>query len=105
MSGRCQRSKTRWAPSVPAAPGPGVRRMAARYVVTDPTRAYFGTDTRAHELLIGAALAVLLITRPRLHTDRRARKAAAFAGPVALGVVAVSFLTVDDQSAARRLVL
>ncbi|HZP28662.1 MAG TPA: acyltransferase family protein [Acidimicrobiia bacterium] len=34
--------------------------MAAVYDPTDPSRAYYGTDTRAHALLVGALLAILL---------------------------------------------
>ncbi|MFI5960409.1 acyltransferase family protein [Cryptosporangium sp. NPDC051539] len=37
--------------------------MAVRYTAEDPSRAYYGTDTRVFELLIGAAAAVL---RPRV---------------------------------------
>jgi peptidoglycan/LPS O-acetylase OafA/YrhL len=35
--------------------------MAATYQSGDPSRAYYGTDTRAHVLLIGALTAVLLL--------------------------------------------
>ncbi len=37
---------------------------AVLFTPIDTTRAYFGTDTRAQELLVGAALAVLLLNRP-----------------------------------------
>ncbi|MFG1921694.1 acyltransferase family protein [Cryptosporangium sp. NPDC048952] len=33
--------------------------MAVRYNADDPSRAYYGTDTRVHELLIGAGAAIL----------------------------------------------
>jgi peptidoglycan/LPS O-acetylase OafA/YrhL len=36
--------------------------MRARFVPGDPTRAYYATDARAHELLIGALLALALLT-------------------------------------------
>jgi peptidoglycan/LPS O-acetylase OafA/YrhL len=38
--------------------------MAALYEPGYPERAYFGTDARAHQLLIGGALAVLMELRP-----------------------------------------
>lgn len=37
--------------------------MAALYEPADPTRVYFGTDTRAQQLLVGAGLAWLLVRR------------------------------------------
>ena len=37
--------------------------MAALYDAKDPSRAYFGTDTRVHTMLIGALLALLLLHR------------------------------------------
>src|SRR5436309_2477777 len=48
--------------------------MVAIYDPTNPTRAYIGTDTRAHTLLIGALLAVVLFGRPGLLTSDRARR-------------------------------
>ena len=39
--------------------------MASLYDPADPSRAYYGTDTRAHALLIGALLAVVLHRRRR----------------------------------------
>jgi peptidoglycan/LPS O-acetylase OafA/YrhL len=50
----------------------------------DPSRIYYGTDTRAHELLIGAALAVAMPWVSRRLTPRSAR----FLGPVGLLAVA-----------------
>ena len=44
--------------------------MAATYSSgSDPSRAYYGTDTRAHEFLVGALLAVFL-SRPRRVLER-----------------------------------
>jgi peptidoglycan/LPS O-acetylase OafA/YrhL len=37
-----------------------ITAMAAFYDASDPSRAYYGTDSRAHLLLIGAALALVL---------------------------------------------
>ncbi len=44
--------------------------MAVLYNPTDPSRAYYGTDTRAHALLIGALLAVVLGRRASRATGR-----------------------------------
>lgn len=51
----------------------------------DPSRVYFGTDTRAFELLVGAVLALLLAHRPRLTaTARRVLDLAALASATAI---------------------
>jgi len=36
----------------------------------DPSRLYYGTDTRAQDIMTGAALGILLFKRPRASTDR-----------------------------------
>jgi peptidoglycan/LPS O-acetylase OafA/YrhL len=41
--------------------GASITAMAWLYDGNDPSRAYFGTDSRAHALLIGALLAILLM--------------------------------------------
>ena len=56
----------------------------------DPSRSYYGTDTRAHELLVGALLAVVLTRSPGLAA--RARAQIRVAGLVAT-VVVLWFLT------------
>jgi peptidoglycan/LPS O-acetylase OafA/YrhL len=64
--------------------------MAALFDPGDPSRVYYGTDTRAQALLLGAALA-LLLARPR----RRRRQASATASLIGLelaGIVAVAYL-------------
>jgi peptidoglycan/LPS O-acetylase OafA/YrhL len=38
--------------------------MRAQFVASDPTRAYYGTDTRVQTILVGAMLAVLFVARP-----------------------------------------
>jgi peptidoglycan/LPS O-acetylase OafA/YrhL len=38
--------------------------MAVQYSAADPSRAYYGTDTRAHSLLVGCLLALLLERMP-----------------------------------------
>ncbi len=54
---------------------------------TDPSRVYYGTDTRAAELLVGALLATGIALRPRLRSKGR-RTARAWIGTAsALGLV------------------
>jgi peptidoglycan/LPS O-acetylase OafA/YrhL len=70
--------------------------MAVLYEPIDPSRAYYGTDARAHTLLVGAVLAMLL-ARHRAGSDagvesgrrtRRGRRAAA--GLQVIGIVAAA---------------
>jgi peptidoglycan/LPS O-acetylase OafA/YrhL len=65
----------------------------------DPSRVYYGTDTRAFELLIGAALAMVWPSR-RLRRDiaPQARRVIDGAGVVGLAVVAIMFWRVDEYS-------
>jgi peptidoglycan/LPS O-acetylase OafA/YrhL len=58
---------------------------------TDPSRIYYGTDTRAFELLLGAALAVL--ARGRAPSSRPARLTLHGAGLVAIGLV--TYVVID----------
>jgi len=64
----------------------------------DPSRVYYGTDTRAQSLLIGAFLAVLLSGRDAIYSPRRRRvlHGAAFA---AAGVLAAIWATTTDTAA------
>src|SRR5262249_10364946 len=45
--------------------------MAHTYVPSDPLRAYYGTDARAHTILFGALLAILFATWAPSATARR----------------------------------
>jgi peptidoglycan/LPS O-acetylase OafA/YrhL len=73
--------------------------MALLYDPQNPSRAYFGTDTRANALLVGAALALLLHHRPQCLTSARALTLARWAGaPVAIAVL-VAFALASDQGA------
>ncbi|HEX3668000.1 MAG TPA: acyltransferase family protein [Acidimicrobiia bacterium] len=65
--------------------------MAVFFHSADPSRVYYGTDTRSQALLVGAVLA-FLVTRPR---RRRPRQATATASLIALecaGILALVYL-------------
>ncbi len=64
---------------------------------TDTSRVYYGTDTRAQSLLIGAALALVLVIRGPVTTDRgrRACSGVALAAVVGLGW---AWTSVDNTS-------
>jgi peptidoglycan/LPS O-acetylase OafA/YrhL len=69
--------------------------MIAFYDPLDTNRSYYGTDTRAAAILLGAALAAWLAIRgPTRH--RRALEAVGFGGAV---VLAVTWTHLDGQSA------
>jgi peptidoglycan/LPS O-acetylase OafA/YrhL len=61
---------------------------------TDPSRVYFGSDTRVHALLIGVGLACLNILIPRPSAAESSR-IAVLAGAVALLALACAFVIVD----------
>src|SRR5665811_1647529 len=65
----------------------------------DPSRVYYGTDTRALELLAGAALAMLWPSR-RLHTRIApgARRTIEAAGVLGLFAIALMFWRTDEFS-------
>jgi peptidoglycan/LPS O-acetylase OafA/YrhL/lysophospholipase L1-like esterase len=67
--------------------------LVATFLAEDHLRAYYGTDTRAAELLVGALLAVVVVARPRLGGP-----VLRVAGPIALvGVLAAwSTMSQDD---------
>ena len=62
----------------------------------DPSRAYYGTDARVHQLLIGALLAVLMTQL----TSARLRRFAFIVGPVAALTLLMAFGLLPDQAAA-----
>ena len=71
--------------------------MALSYVPSDPSRVYFGTDTRAQQLLIGAALGWLLHVRPslaRIVSTSGSRLPFGFA----LATLIAAAVVVDDDS-------
>ncbi len=61
----------------------------------DPARVYYGTDTRAVELLVGALLAICLTGRHRLERPRTQRLVAAL-GAGALLTLVTAWLVVDQ---------
>jgi peptidoglycan/LPS O-acetylase OafA/YrhL len=74
--------------------------MAILYSPTlDPSRVYYGTDTRALELLAGAALAMLWPSR-RLHSRiaPQARRTIEAAGVVGLAVIGLMFWQTSEFS-------
>ncbi len=67
--------------------------MAVLYQDGDPSRAYYGTDTRAHVLLFGAIAAMIMVNwRPSAGT----RRALIAVGPVALFGLLYSWLHLSD---------
>jgi peptidoglycan/LPS O-acetylase OafA/YrhL len=69
--------------------------MALLYDAADPSRAYYGTDTHAHPILVGVALALVLVDRPA--TTAHARRLDA-SGLVALVLMAAAFAFASDTS-------
>jgi peptidoglycan/LPS O-acetylase OafA/YrhL len=73
-----------------------VATMAMLYAPSDPSRAYYGTDTRAHTLLVGAVLALVLVRR---RPERRGSVIALHtAGLVAAAACVWAWVAVSDQS-------
>jgi len=64
---------------------------------TDPSRVYYGTDTRAQSLLIGATLAVLLLRLGPIE-NRFAAPALQGAGLAFAGIVAIIWLRTTESS-------
>jgi peptidoglycan/LPS O-acetylase OafA/YrhL len=62
----------------------------------DPARVYYGTDTRAVELLMGALLAIALAGRHRIES-RRSQIAVAALGTIALLILVAGWLVVDQS--------
>jgi peptidoglycan/LPS O-acetylase OafA/YrhL len=63
----------------------------------DTARVYYGTDTRAVELLAGALLAVVLAGRPEL-LARIPRRVVTLAGAAALGLTLIWWINVEQTS-------
>jgi peptidoglycan/LPS O-acetylase OafA/YrhL len=65
--------------------------MALLYDAANPSRAYYGTEARAHTLLVGCLLALILAKG--LEVGPRLRRGLGAAGIVAFGIVLVVFAT------------
>jgi peptidoglycan/LPS O-acetylase OafA/YrhL len=89
----------RWVPMVSIAGGTAVSAvlMAALYDPADPTRVYFGTDTRAQQLLVGAALAWLL-SRHRFPTAALPGRLRSATVMVAFGAFVLIAATTPDEA-------
>jgi peptidoglycan/LPS O-acetylase OafA/YrhL len=61
----------------------------------DPSRIYYGTDTRAFELFIGAILALIVTARP--DHSARVRKALHVTGPIAAAALGYLWVTAGDD--------
>jgi peptidoglycan/LPS O-acetylase OafA/YrhL len=72
----------------------------ALYTTGGSSRVYYGTDTRAAELLIGALFAVIVSGRvaPRRATSARMRTLATIAGVTALGLMIWWWATVEQSA-------
>ena len=62
---------------------------------SNPDRAYYGTDTRAYELLAGAFLALLPVLIVRATRYRRTMRFITTVSVLALGVIATSYVHLD----------
>ncbi len=71
--------------------------MFALYDPNNVNRAYYGTDTRATGILLGAALAAWLVVWGPVRT-RAARVAVELVGFAGIGVLAVAWTQLDGQS-------
>src|SRR2546430_2126135 len=85
-----------------ARPGSPALMAQLSHPGTDPSRIYYGTDPRAFELLIGAALAVLVAGRSRpsragTPSSRMGRRSLNAAGLIALGAISWACATASPQ--------
>jgi hypothetical protein len=64
----------------------------------DPSRAYYGTDTRAGALLMGTFLALLLTRHGHKGVARRTARGSRLIGPIALASLVTLVLTVGERS-------
>jgi peptidoglycan/LPS O-acetylase OafA/YrhL len=96
------RGKRRWPLGAICAAGviTSAVAMALLYDSGEPSRAYYGTDTRLHQPLIGALLAVFM-TRRWSHRPKRVLPSfAAAAATAATIVLLTAFVSLSDTSAA-----
>lgn len=67
--------------------------MALAYSPSDPSRAYFGTDTRIHQILVGALLATVMAGR------RTSPRTGALLGAVGTGGLLTTLIFISDDGA------
>jgi peptidoglycan/LPS O-acetylase OafA/YrhL len=67
--------------------------MALLYSESNPSRAYYGTEARAHTLLVGCLLALLLSGRLEVGVSGRLRRVLPAAGVIAFAICIVMFST------------
>ena len=67
--------------------------MAALHSAENPSRAYYGTDARAHQLLLGALLAVAML---RSRAAGGSRRSGAVVAGLSLAVLLAAFVTMGD---------
>ena len=72
--------------------------MASEYDIANPSKAYFGTGARAHELLVGAALAFLLVRWPQLLTSPRSQRLATWIWLPIAAALAIPVVAMGDQN-------
>ncbi|MGZ6897550.1 MAG: acyltransferase family protein [Acidimicrobiia bacterium] len=70
--------------------------MAGLFIGDDPSRAYYGTDTHAHPILVGVLLALVLVDRPTVSAG--VARALDVTGLVALLAVLGAFAFAHDTS-------
>ena len=71
--------------------------MAVLYDAADPSRVYYGTDTRGQQLLVGAALACVVFQVPTLRSHRWVKNRYLMNGALAAFVCVAA--VVDDEAA------
>jgi len=63
----------------------------------DPSRVYYGTDTRAQDILTGAALGILLFRRPKVESERT-RITCSWMAAAAMAVFALEWAGINGSS-------
>jgi peptidoglycan/LPS O-acetylase OafA/YrhL len=76
----------------------GAALLNVVYEPSHAVRAYVGTDTRASELLVGAALAILIVSRPQVLASPRLRAVARFGWPLVALLVGLAFLAMKRHA-------
>ena len=72
-----------------------IAAMALLHTADDLSRAYYGTDTRVHQLLIGALFAIAML---RMQAVRAPRKLGTPVAALALASLVTTFMYLDDGS-------